>query len=68
MVEMTAKISGRSVEYVDVSEEERYRYFDSIGVPRDYIEGINIEKAEPLLSGIDIYWTSYPPGSLYGKL
>ena len=45
MAEMTAKISGRSVEYVIVSEEERYKYFDSIGMPRDYIEGMNIEKA-----------------------
>jgi NAD(P)H dehydrogenase (quinone) len=45
IAEMTAKISGRSVEYVDVSEEDRYKYFDSIGVPRDYIEGMNIEKS-----------------------
>jgi NAD(P)H dehydrogenase (quinone) len=45
MAEMTAKISGRSVEYVVVSEEERYKYFDSIGIPRDYIEGMYIEKS-----------------------
>jgi NAD(P)H dehydrogenase (quinone) len=45
MAEMTAKISGRSVEYVVVNEEERYRYFDSIGIPRDYVEGMDIEKA-----------------------
>lgn len=45
MAEMTAKISGRPVEYVIVSEEERYKYFDSIGMPRDYVEGMNIEKA-----------------------
>jgi NAD(P)H dehydrogenase (quinone) len=45
MAEMTAKISGRSVEYVVVSEEDRYRYFDSIGIPRDYIEGMYFEKS-----------------------
>jgi NAD(P)H dehydrogenase (quinone) len=45
MAEMTAKISGHSVEYVAVSEEERYKYFDSIGIPRDYIEGMDLEKA-----------------------
>lgn len=45
MAEMTAKISGRFVEYVVVSEEDRYRYFDSIGIPRDYIEGMYFEKS-----------------------
>jgi NAD(P)H dehydrogenase (quinone) len=45
MAEMTAKISGRSVEYVVVSEEERYKYFDSIGIPKDYIEGMYFEKS-----------------------
>jgi NAD(P)H dehydrogenase (quinone) len=45
MAEMTAKISGRPVEYVVVSEEERYRFFDGLGVPRDYEEGMDIEKA-----------------------
>jgi NAD(P)H dehydrogenase (quinone) len=45
IAEMTAKISGRSIEYVVVSEEERYKYFDSIGIPRDYLEGMDIEKA-----------------------
>jgi NAD(P)H dehydrogenase (quinone) len=45
MAEMTAKISGRPVEYVVVSDEERYRYFDSIGIPRDYIEGMYFEKS-----------------------
>jgi NAD(P)H dehydrogenase (quinone) len=45
MAEMTAKISGRPVEYVVVSDEERYRYFDSVGIPRDYIEGMYFEKS-----------------------
>jgi len=45
MAEMTAKISGRSVEYVVVSEGERYKHFESIGIPRDYIEGMYFEKS-----------------------
>jgi NAD(P)H dehydrogenase (quinone) len=45
MAEMTAKISGRPVEYIVVSDEERYRYFDSIGIPRYYIEGMYFEKS-----------------------
>src|SRR4030042_1872482 len=45
MAAMTARISGRSVEYVVVNEEERYKYFESIGIPRDYIEGMYFEKS-----------------------
>jgi NAD(P)H dehydrogenase (quinone) len=45
MAEMTAKISGRSVEYMVVTDEEMYKIFDGLGVPRDYVEGMNIEKA-----------------------
>jgi hypothetical protein len=42
---MTAKISGRPVDYEVVSNEGMYEIFDSLGVPRDYVEGMNIEKA-----------------------
>ena len=45
MAEMTARISNRPVEYVVVSDEEMFAIFDAIGVPRDYVEGMNIEKA-----------------------
>ena len=45
MAEMTAKISGRPVEYEVVTDEGMYDIFDALGVPRDYVEGMNIEKA-----------------------
>jgi NAD(P)H dehydrogenase (quinone) len=45
MAEMTAKISGKPVEYEVTTEEGMYNIFDALGVPREYVEGMDIEKA-----------------------
>ncbi len=37
---LAAEISGRPIEYVDVSHEERLAQFDALGVPREYVEGM----------------------------
>lgn len=37
---LAAEISGRPVEYVDVTHEERLAHFDALGFPREYVEGM----------------------------
>jgi NAD(P)H dehydrogenase (quinone) len=42
---MSAKISNRPVEYKVVSDDEMYAMWDSLGIPREYVEGLNVAKA-----------------------
>jgi NAD(P)H dehydrogenase (quinone) len=45
MAAMTERISGKPVEYEVVSDDEMFAMFDAIGVPREYVEGMDIEGA-----------------------
>ena len=33
-IEIANKVTGHNVKYIEISEEEQYKFFDSIGVPR----------------------------------
>ncbi|MGH8219928.1 MAG: NAD(P)H-binding protein [Steroidobacteraceae bacterium] len=37
---LAAEVSGRPIEYADISHEERLAQFDALGVPREYVEGM----------------------------
>jgi len=37
---LASELSGRPVEYLDVSREERLAQFDAMGFPREYVEGM----------------------------
>jgi NAD(P)H dehydrogenase (quinone) len=37
---LAAEVSGRPIEYRDVSHEERLAELDALGVPREYVEGM----------------------------
>lgn len=37
---LAAEVSGRPIEYCDISHEERLAQFDALGVPRAYVEGM----------------------------
>lgn len=37
---LAAEVSGRPIEYSNVTHEERLAQFDALGVPREYVEGM----------------------------
>jgi NAD(P)H dehydrogenase (quinone) len=47
---LAAEISGRPVEYVTVSHEEKQAEFDAAGIPRRYVEGVTHERSGPWAS------------------
>jgi NAD(P)H dehydrogenase (quinone) len=47
---LAAEISGRPVEYVVVSHEEKQASFDAMGIPRRYVEGMLHEQSGPWAS------------------
>jgi NAD(P)H dehydrogenase (quinone) len=47
---LTAEISGRPVQYVVVSHEEKQASFDAMGIPRRYVEGMMHERSGPWAS------------------
>jgi NAD(P)H dehydrogenase (quinone) len=47
---LAAEISGRPVEYVVVSHEEKQATFDAAGIPRRYVEGVLHEQSGPWAS------------------
>jgi NAD(P)H dehydrogenase (quinone) len=47
---LAAEISGRPVEYVVVSHEEKQAEFDAAGIPRRYVEGAIHEHSGPWAS------------------
>jgi NAD(P)H dehydrogenase (quinone) len=47
---LAAQISGRPVEYVVVSHEEKQASFDAMGIPRTYVEGMLHEQSGPWAS------------------
>jgi NAD(P)H dehydrogenase (quinone) len=47
---LTAEISGRPIEYVVVSHEEKQASFDAAGIPRRYVEGVLNEYSGPWAS------------------
>ncbi len=47
---LAAEISGRPIEYVVVSHEEKQAEFDAAGIPRRYVEGVTHELSGPWAS------------------
>jgi NAD(P)H dehydrogenase (quinone) len=47
---LAAEISGRPIEYVVVSHEEKQAEFDAAGIPRRYVEGAIHERSGPWAS------------------
>jgi NAD(P)H dehydrogenase (quinone) len=47
---LAAEISGRPIEYVVVSHEEKQATFDAAGIPRRYVEGVLHEHSGPWAS------------------
>jgi NAD(P)H dehydrogenase (quinone) len=47
---LAAEISGRPIEYVVVSHEEKQATFDAAGIPRRYVEGVLHEQSGPWAS------------------
>jgi NAD(P)H dehydrogenase (quinone) len=47
---LAAEISGRPIEYVVVSHEEKQAEFDAAGIPRRYVEGVLHEQSGPWAS------------------
>ena len=47
---LAAEITGRPVEYVVVSHEEKQASFDAMGIPRRYVEGVLHEQSGPWAS------------------
>jgi NAD(P)H dehydrogenase (quinone) len=47
---LAAEISGRPIEYVVVSHEEKQAEFDAAGIPRRYVEGVLHERSGPWAS------------------
>jgi NAD(P)H dehydrogenase (quinone) len=47
---LAAEISGRPVEYVVVTHEEKQATFDAAGIPRRYVEGVLHEQSGPWAS------------------
>jgi NAD(P)H dehydrogenase (quinone) len=47
---LAAEISGRPIEYVVVSHEEKQAEFDAAGIPRRYVEGVVHERSGPWAS------------------
>lgn len=47
---LASEISGRPIEYVVVSHEEKQASFDAMGIPRRYVEGMMHEQSGPWAS------------------
>jgi NAD(P)H dehydrogenase (quinone) len=47
---LASEVTGRSVEYVVVSHEEKQAEFDAAGIPRRYVEGMMHERSGPWAS------------------
>ena len=47
---LAAEISGRPIEYVVVTHEEKQATFDAAGIPRRYVEGVLHEQSGPWAS------------------
>jgi NAD(P)H dehydrogenase (quinone) len=47
---LAAEISGRPIEFVVVSHEEKQAEFDAAGIPRRYVEGVIHERSGPWAS------------------
>ena len=47
---LASEISGRQIEYVVVSHEEKQAEFDAAGIPRRYVEGVIHEQSGPWAS------------------
>ena len=47
---LASEISGRPIEYVVVSHEEKQASFDAMGIPRRYVEGMTHEQSGPWAS------------------
>jgi NAD(P)H dehydrogenase (quinone) len=47
---LASEISGRRIEYVVVSHEEKQAEFDAAGIPRRYVEGVIHEQSGPWAS------------------